>query len=500
MRTYDVLSGFTDTQNPDRVTTNASCVVAFFRFKKPVTYSRKRGGAISTNPKDTSTMRAPLFALEDVFSASVTSSKTNHVSTAQVSLRPGKNYLSEVLPGDFMFVWMNQDPETSASVLARLDKGDPCNGFDDGLKFFGRVSSVRKQFRVTPSGTKQSLYFVSGGGFLEFDGSMYFEPNLAINQVGIMSDWLQRYGLNINNVIASDGEGVTVNKIIPLLLEIFYGKGIPKNLQLLSDNPRVTEGMDNPFSFAIPESVGKVFGVRSGTKPHGLLAYSDLLEVIHGVQKYSDSIDVSSKNRTPLESDGFVFDAKGAVFQPDGANRVTDSKSHYTQTPQLGTFLPTPPTFTGQRTAWATFQQFLNPSVNEMYTALRTNYTGGVYPTLVCRQLPFSSGLVDEVYRPKQIQTGFDIEQDRSFTEYVTPSEPTPFDKKLPQTYFLELPRWIIHPALLRSFDVGRSDALRFNFVHVTGEAGAKTGLNVTGTFIRDPPIRDDLDIARSGL
>jgi len=88
---------------------------------------------------------------------------------------------------------------------------------------------------------------------------------------------------------------------------------------------------------------------------------------------------------------------------------------------------------------------------------------------LVARQLPFSSD-----FGPTDIAT----------------------------TKFLELPRWKIHPTLVRKVDVGRSDAMRWNFVHVYGDPGpvSDAARYNTAQVPLNPPVRDDLDTARSGL
>jgi hypothetical protein len=66
-------------------------------------------------------------------------------------------------------------------------------------------------------------------------------------------------------------------------------------------------------------------------------------------------------------------------------------------------------------------------------------------------------------------------------------------------TQFLELPRWRLPASLLYSADIGRSDALRFNLVHVSGTGyGAMT--DEVGSFVRAPPVTDTLDIKRHGV
>lgn len=498
MRTYDILAdfGLKDTE-ADQITLNAGCVVAFYRHRYPVTFSRATGESFSTNVGRATELSQPLVVADDVAMATVSSSKTSHIDSLNGSLRPGLNYLAEVMPGDYVFCWMVQSQEAVKDLVSRLKDGKACNEFNDGLKFFGKLSGMRKRLQVMPDGKKLSNFVFNAVGFSEFDGSIYFEPYLQLKSIGLMSDWLQKYGVELNKVIAKSGQGIRVNDIIPALLQVFFGRGVPTNLGLADNGPRLTAGSDNPYSFVVPTEVAKVFGVITGSKPHGLIAYTDLLEVVHGIQSYGGDLTVDASNVMPTEDDaGFTQNPAGKVFQPDGAEYYTNRKVHFTNKYQLGTFMPSVPATSGQKTAWSLISQFLNSTVNEIYTAMRTNAQGKIYPTFVLRQLPFSSGLLSESFVPKPIDTA-DGPKPTKHTN-VPPLVPNP--KNVITTKFLELPRWRIHPVFLKNFDIGRSDALRFNFIHVQGEVGAKTGASMTGAFVRDPPIRDDLDIARSGL
>lgn len=491
MRTYDILADFgVKDEHADRVSLNAGCVVAFYRYAKPATYSRRNRDSISQSPLDAVEMLEPIF-VTDILSAVVASSKANHISTAQLQLAPTIDYLSEVMPGDFVFVWMLQKEETLTSLLERLKSGKQCNKFNDGLKFFGRVVRPRKRFSTFPNGVKTLTHTITGVGFSELDAAIYFEPYLALRSVGMLSDWLQKTGIRLNEIIASNGQGVAVNKIIPEILRVMYGTGIPANSGLPSQ-PEITNGLDNPYAFIIPSQVGKVFGVDHGSKPHGLVAYTDVLEVLHGVQKYTDDIQITAEN--------IDTSRRGVVFQPDISG--SSLRVSYTGTPQLGVFLPSVPAMQGSKSVWSLISQFVNPTVNEIYTALRTNKDGEIFPTFVLRQLPFSTGLTSDKFtlRPIKTANGEISAQKGLDLTLPVPELYSPDDRTVTRTRFVELPRWRIHPIFIRDFDVGRDDALRFNFIHVQGESGARTGTNQTGTFVRDPPYQDQLDILRSGL
>lgn len=507
MRTYDILRDFgIEDEAADRITLNAGCVIAVYRHRYPVTYSRKKQSSFSQYIAQASELQDKIIIVEDVTSVMTNQSKSNHVGSLNAVFKPGRNYSTELMPGDYMFCWLVQSQEDVESLVKRLENDEPCNEFMDGLKFFGKVNSCRKRFITNPmTGSRSVQHFVSANGFTEFDASIYFEPYLALKNIGLASDWLQGYGIKLNKIINDNGTGIGVNNIIPVLLQVFFGTGIPKNRGVPPANANVTEGLDNPNSFVVPKQIAKVFGVTNGSKPNGQAAYTDILEIVHGIQKY----DGDRTNANVVDS---TSDSRGVLFQPRGAdgtafhgdNPLGGFKVHYTGIPQLGTFVPNVPAMSGQKTAWSLIRQFLNDTINEVYCTLRTNANGKIVPTFVCRQLPFSSGMLSKTFVPKPIKTADEaVVQGLDFTgdEPTVFTEDTRNSVNVEQTLFSELPRWRIHPVFIRNFDLGRADALRFNFIDIRGESGGRTGTNTeTGQFVRNPPIADDLDIARSGL
>jgi hypothetical protein len=147
----------------------------------------------------------------------------------------------------------------------------------------------------------------------------------------------------------------------------------------------------------------------------------------------------------------------------------------------LGTFLPAMPEFTNIP-LWQIFQRYLNPTINEIYTCLRLNPEGFVMPTIVLRQIPFTTDAFNpDAKSPGSSSAAGDI----VFTK------------------FSNLPRWVVPATMIRTVDIGRSDATRFNFVHIYGQSallGSDGNQAIARQIVQNPPIRDDLDIMRSGL
>ena len=162
------------------------------------------------------------------------------------------------------------------------------------------------------------------------------------------------------------------------------------------------------------------------------------------------------------------------MFFPKGTPRIAHQANtvlnrHLTSYPLKGRFLPIPTSF-NCKSVWNLIREYLNPAINEMYTAIKFAPSGRVVPTLVVRQYPFSSPILHKVMK-----------------ESVTA--------------FHELPRWVADPVLVRGLDIGRGDGERINFVHTLVQPAKRTMVSEFARQIVDsPPISDPQDIKRHGL
>jgi hypothetical protein len=312
-------------------------------------------------------------------------------------------------------------------------------------------------------------YSLTGSGFTELDATIYYEPHLA-QKVPALGEHLAKLGVAINKIIQENGRGIGVGEAIVTYLDLLLGEGVPPNFNMgdVDSRLRSTAGLDGPYAYVVPETVATLLDSTWRSKQGDLPAYADLIEVLYGVQGYENASSEAEIETVTSQYDVSALEVEaGQLFNPDNT-RVSGNR-RYTRTPMLGTFMPSTPQFLGNRTVWSILQQYLNPSVNEMFATLRVNAHGLVQPTLVIRQLPFNTDVCDP---------------------------------GVPVTKYSSLPRWKIHPIMVRSCDIGRSDSTRVNFVHVYGEPGSVRGpgLDLTSQLIRNIPIRDDIDIARSGL
>lgn len=507
-RTYDTILDFlgpgdTDGATVDSISVSPFVVVAAWRYKYPITYSRERQKSFVVSPTEAIALRdTMLLIVDDVKSMSVNTTKTQHINSMRLELHPGMNYLSELLPGDIVAGWMVNDQDSFNQIISNLSEGKAANQFMSGLKFLGKVNTVQKKLVQTPNGIKSTSYSVTAHGFTELDASIYYEPYLETASAGIATQYLKQTGVKLNDLIRENKLGLDINKVIPIYLAAFYGPGVPKNQLNDNNGLNTTQGLDNPNAFVVPAPIANMLNITQPTKPNGLFSFVDTLDVLYGVQKY-DNVKSEFIGTEQIRGDD---NANGYMFSPKGVSLSHYVRMRYTNIPMIGTYLPSPPQFNGQRSVWQILSQFLNPAVNEMYTCMRANSSGFIMPTLVVRQLPFSSGGLSETFLPRPVQLPVkkapESTSKRSKKKQEPPTQPLvakPRVRNVTLTRMLELPRWKIHPVLVRAYNVGRSDTMRLNFLYTDADSGVANP-NRTGTFVRNQPFSDELDIARNGF
>ena len=472
MSTYDIIQeyGYSKETIPDSLTINASWVMCVFRFKYPYLFDVATGKSFTTDFAKAVEIRGKPFIITDqCVQMDISSNKSSHLSTLNATLLPSHvSYMSEFFPQDYVFAWMFNNQEDADAVIGRIKDGATCNHFMDGLKFVGRLNTIHKKMVQQPDGRRTVRYSMSCVGFSELDSTIFYEPALA-RQEPALGQYFAQLGIGLNAVMDTAGNGIDVNKAIPFFFDLLLGKGVPPNNNQGIDIPpqmRSTAGTEAPHAYVVPAEVGNLIDKRAKSKQ--LLTFADTVEVLFGIQSYAipDTM-MGANHESELAEPKADFHDYG-MFAP--VNTLGNGSRRWTGTPMLGTILPMPPQFSG-KAIWSIIHDMINPSINEMYMTLRCNGEGRIVPTMVARQLPFS-----------------------------TPNAAG--NTKLSVTPFLDLPRWKIHPIMVKSYDVGRSDSLRTNFIHVYGDPGPtriEAG-DFTYQIVNNPPARNDLDIGRAGL
>ena len=471
---YDLVQ---DYGSPDALISLApTWVLAVVRWAHPFLFDRaaKQG---NTSIDAFATVQEPLVIVSDCSSLDITASKGSHVHSLNATLRDAGtiNYLSNIFPDDWLFAWVLPNETRAKSLLKKLRSGRACNGFSDGLKFVGRVQSVFKDTLVTDDGKPQSVFTLNGVSFGEFDYTLFWEPKLVDS--ASLPVWFSRLGVTLNNIVTSNDKSVTqdndphaidVNKMIPALVRLTLGEG-----PFQQGNLSVPGGANaSPNGgLRVPGLVGKLLGIVDTEE----MTYSDMVDIVVGVQKYQGAAGAAQNSPLIFQPDGL----KGAEIQLNPPSKNFDDEN-YAARPVAAKYQATPIPLLGEfplvqlpfqdTPIWQIMEQFLNPGTNEMYVALKPNQNGNVVPRLTVRQYPFSS---------------------RKYRDATGDSPPV--------TTFLELPRWRVDPKMLKRIQVGRSNALRSNFWHVQGVAPGAP-VDVSLQYVKSPPNTDKGDIERSGL
>lgn len=371
----------------------------------------------------------PIIILNDAVSIHISHNKSNPVQTAEINLLSGNiNYSSAVSPGDHALIWLLDNASDYQNLVNAINAPGPknkgiLNGIHSGLKFVGRVNSVRQVLQVNPEdGSKVYRHIITMAGFGEMMTQIYFNellsPNTASGSavsetVKMFIQISDRYLGLFNN--AKNNGRLPIESVVLAHIDVFMGMG-PKNNSIKAKIP--TPQTPNA-SFLVPTLLAQYLGLGYDEKTEGAVSfkYTDLLHKVFGVQKYGEN------------------------YKDFPKHQVRGNGNYYQCNPLKGGMLIRPMNF-NNITFWSLLTSSMNPALNEIYTTLMyLPDKGGIYPTIVLRQFPFSTKYASKKYNPKSNYDDGDL------------------------TYFTELPRWkldSVYPVL--EYNIGTSDAERFNF------------------------------------
>jgi hypothetical protein len=447
-----------------------------FRLGRPISYSRAEAKSIGDIESGALLRKEkPLIITSDCLGLTVNGSKYSYIKTFSCGLKGDTNYLSSnaMVTGDWLMAWMHTNSEKTQEIVNALEKGEPANDFMSGIKFVGRISSIRKNLSVNQNGVKTVSYSLNGKGFDELSTSYFYDPALAtlafatdvynfLGQIGLEAfKYLSEAHTSAGNI--QDNSEEFFDKFLDIVVGTGNKSGPDAGHDLRGNkvdiSPQNQQGA--PYSYLVPLSVATTLGRTSVDERkgdgygHRSFGYANLLTTLTGVQRYEESSD---------EEPHFGF----LPFIDFTLNR----QSNRLRCPKRikGTFIPVEPTFVNTP-LWSVLNQFKNPTINEMYTCLKPDLAGDIMPTIVFRQIPFSTDVIEE-------------------------------SEGMPLTRFLSLPRWIIPNELVMSLDLGRSDS-RFNFIHVYGQVAPyqqKPEYSITDQIKRNAPIMDGVSVANYGF
>lgn len=481
MFSYDIAKEY-EQDGTDCVGTNPYWLLAIIRYASPLTASREKMYEIRDDKDQTKSVsftdevslynetKETLVIDSDCVQLSVSTRKGNATSSlTAVLINSGFNYAATIMPGDWVFAWIVNSPDKRDELKGRIKRGDPCNRFDDGFKFIGKVHDMGKTLMQSPTGLRTVQYNLQAVAFKELDNRVFFELQFA-QKFPSLGQYLARLNISLKNIYVnavndSGNGGISSDKAIPELINTMIGRGIPEKLADPGGSglPMVrgpTSDTEVPYAYVIPDSVAALLGIKNKSKGE-VYSAADMYESVIGLQKYNES---SNKEST---ANGY---RNIAGFHPELQNKDDggDVNRHRCKLGLKGRFMELPMSFDG-KSLMDLIKDFLNPAINEVYSTLKLAPSGRVSPTLVVRQLPLSSPI---------------------------------FAKKDPTlvTSFMEVPRWKANDITMRTMDIGRSNQTHFNFVHVYGQPSANTGLKQSLQILNNPPFFEEADVKRHGM
>lgn len=437
--------------------------------------------------KDGNSTYNPIIWDNEVVDWNITQGKSNHIIQFSANLLNADNNVASFIwltPGDWCMFWAFNNRKDYNTIRSRLQNSygakvwterhegtsdgedggnaDDVNFYSSGLKFVGRIHSISHYENRQPDGRYQIGYRLQARMFSELDNVIYYNGLLVFKYQNALQ-FMPDFGIGLKNFLSLEGKNkgyVNTNVFIPGFIKIALGEGpgsVSKNQgdRASVEGKRAVSGLTaSPnVSYDVPPIVMKMMGRQDAGGENKY--YSDLLLQIIGVQKYSEP---SRETWDQLLPDG-VLTSRDSIF--------------YCLQPIVDFFQPDPQLF-NNKSAWQTVEAYLNAPLNEAYTCLRPHpSTGRLLPALVVRRMPYSSA------------------------DYAD----SPSDDKLAATAFAEIPRWVIPTGLVKSFEAQRSDAQRYNYIHVSPSSTFGNAITVQQANLHAaPPIVDETSIRRYGL
>jgi len=349
--------------------------------------------------------RKPMVVYNDAVNVSVAFSKSSKNPTFSATLVGGDiNYSTALAPGDFVFVNMVDWEADADRIVEKVYAGKAINGVHDGFKGLFKIQTPTRNLVTSPDGHKSYHYEVNGIAFSELDTTFLFNPALA----DAFKD--DAIGLFMSLVGSYYGDNLktetNVEALIVDLYEILLGK------HYRSSNVKIRNYGN--LQYKIPSDVGKLLGITDAKY------INQIYNLITGVWPNSNtSINTTeSKGFNP----NFTSTTSGNIFKTgttlEGNRQLAPENWNY-------------------KTVWGILQDNLNVVMNEMYVSFRVAPNKeSVMPTIIARQKPFTN------------------------LNFKVPSN-------FPYTAFLNLPRWKLHPDMLKSAKLYKNEALRYNFVQI---------------------------------
>ena len=518
----------------DTLQQRSSCVVvASFPFFEPATFDPlytegKKASVPFVNAS--SSWPSPIDLTETVKSVRVSSSKASPVWECEVDFDGfPKNNLKNDSPslnnwftspyfakGDWIAVWMFDNQQDANLVKQALQDpllGRSLTAWRSGLKFLGRIKNIAPSSSTSPEGLPAvQIKMVAAMDIWESPISLH---PMMLTQMSAQAGQFAQEILAIAPLSAINPQDGTVKAPVASvpskdywgakLLDFFAGEDVA----LVPPNKAINFILDGTLCFGIyGETVQPPIDLTTVASPTTLMANPELPPLTPWKPPY---LPESIKNMLSPQSFPLVIDTWGngtykpvapvtPAFPVDNtfglcmAREIGQGFDHEL----VGSTLLMQGYFGGDD-LWTCLSRFANTPVNEIFFSLRPQpvmsdigdiLTDGpppeqwnILPTIVARQLPFSSGIL------------------KSFIQN-TPALPN--KPKLPNVYSLkDLRHWMIHPVFVKSVSLSKDKPI-INFLQISGNdirlAVANQDPYKAMKDLYNPPVIDPISVARHGV
>jgi hypothetical protein len=117
---YPLINDFAPAgDDTDSITVSPHWVLCVVRLGLPLSFSRAQGKSVTTDSSQGARLRGDnLIIVSDCIGLTVVGAKEQHTKSLQVELKQTEhNYLTEILPGDWVLAWIVNDETTFLDLL-----------------------------------------------------------------------------------------------------------------------------------------------------------------------------------------------------------------------------------------------------------------------------------------------------------------------------------------------------------------------------------------------
>jgi len=209
-------------------------------------------------------------------SLSTSKSKSAPQGQFNVVLAPYKNWVSTLTAGSWCAILMSNEPISQEDIKTKANTKQ--------LKMLGRIETVRSETKMTDSGARQTLYYVSGSDWGEIFNSILYVDNLLM---GPNDNYSQGNGIAaaLQKMIWGDKNTPQVYKVPILLNNLLdlFGRDLKGRANNAANIGRLGKSV---YTFKVPHQLKKFMQLDDAE-------LTKSLELVTGILKSYDSYDNS---------------------------------------------------------------------------------------------------------------------------------------------------------------------------------------------------------------